>query len=238
MVSWRPPHLTELPIGEWVQVIQWTGTSTFSVMAANSMVFCWGLVGLLVWCWGIRRRNETFFEKMLWEHVCRVCWWMLLGGFGCQARHRIGWKSRGDTKNSFCVKAAMLRRRGKIIGQLVWLFRPLLVGTALWRMQSTSDWTQFCHRGHISWYQLMTHATHKIFPTGSESLPVCCKKTTGISSVVTAVPFSFVDSAKDCVLFGRSTTFYVFLQHASSEAWFARDRWMNKQRFNKTFLVG
>lgn len=147
------------------------------------------LVGLLVWCWGIQRRNQTFLKKMLWEHVCRVCWWMLLGGFGCQARHRIGWKSRGDKKNSFCAKAAMLRRRGKIIGQLVWLFRPLLVGTALWRMQSTSDWTQVCHRGHISWYQLMTHATHKIFPTGSESLPVCCKKTTGIPLVVTAVPF-------------------------------------------------
>lgn len=67
-------------------------------------------------------------------------------------------------------------------------------------------------------------ATHKIFPTGSESLPVCCKKTTTGPPESSLPSRFFLDSAKDCVLFGRSTTFYVFLQHASSEARSARDR--------------
>ena len=184
---------------------------------------------MLVW-WKVNSaKKANLFEKTCcFEHESKrgdvggCC----LGGFGCQ--HGIGWKSRGDKKTA-SVKAAMLRRRVKIIGQLVWLFRPLLVGTALGRMQSTSDWTQFCHRGHISWYQLMTYATHKIFPTGSESLPFVVRKQPDPLCRHCRRLF-FLDSAKDCVLFGRSTTFYVFLQHASSEAWSARDRWMNKTK--------
>lgn len=142
------------------------------------MLVCWGWL-MLVWCWWIQRRNQTFLKKLVVGARIESCgcWvdvaWEKAVRRGIESDGSPGWQ-----KKTASVKA-MLRRRGKIIGQLVWQFRPLLVGTALWRMQSTSDWTQFCHRGHISWYQLMTHATHKIFPTGSESLPVCCKKTTG-----------------------------------------------------------